>query len=110
MAGRRPLTKRQLAVAVLGTTCSIYDSRAEWYKRGGHAGTTKLRDICARATKLGFKEVDTNTHNTPDGSYVGGGEVLKDKDGNTLELRRSYGVTAHDNSYHAVLTFKVELT
>ena len=78
-------------------------NHSSWKKDGGHAGKNKLHTIENKAKKLGFVHKTSSDNSSPDGSVIGGGNVLHHPDGHELTLSSSYGATAHDNYYHASL-------
>lgn len=74
-----------------------------WRKRGGHPDAT-IRGLRKRAEVYGFVPADRSSTGSPDGSVVGSGAVYRAPDGSVLEVSQSYGVTAADNHFSAVLT------
>ena len=82
-------------------TGGVYDGIGcyQWYKRGGHAGSTQIVRSIEKATSLGFVRGKYSPTGTPDGSFVGHQEAYSHPDGWELTYSTNYGCVAYDNSF-----------
>ncbi|SRR6266566_4896197 len=67
-----------------------------WRKRGGYF--RKMADIHEKAESLGFKR-DMTPYNSPDGNYIGRGNVFTHPSGWKLHTDQSFGPTKDYNDH-----------
>jgi hypothetical protein len=93
----------KLLKRVMPTGSKVHEDGAEWYKRGGHAGTQMVHRLRERATAAGFATPTVEHTGSPDGSVIGHTQALVHPDGWVLTSYMSYGNTAYDNSFGATI-------
>ena len=95
----------KLAKAIMPAGFTVSYGRAEWMKRGGHAGSNAIVTCVKKAEAKGFKKEDHDFSGSPDGSNMGSGTTYRSPEGWTLHVSSSYGYTKATNSFYIILTF-----